>query len=91
MALLKQKICKLAAGEDRQSLEAGVVKLALSGKLAGAGRRAVAAQRRLGLPVTFKRGNQIVKKYADGHIEVLGGLERPVYTLPKGVKIIGRS
>ena len=70
------------------TLEAKIVGLAMHGKLAKAGRRAVAAQRQKGLPVTLKRGQQVIKIYSDGREEVLAELPRPFYALPKGVRVI---
>jgi hypothetical protein len=83
-----QKKRKPLAPPEPGTLEANLVDLAMTGKLAKAGRRAVAAQKDRGLPVTFKRGQQVIKVYPDGRREVLATLERPSYTLPKGVRII---
>jgi hypothetical protein len=76
---------------DRGSLEDQIVALAVGGKLAGAGRRAIEAQRKGGLPVTFMRGDEIIKAHPDGREEVLGKVERVPYTLPKGVAILGKQ
>src|SRR4051794_1006392 len=73
---------------EARTLEANVVGLAMTGKLAKAGRRAVASQVDRGLPVTFKRGQKVIKVHADGREEILATLERPAYTLPKGVRVI---
>jgi hypothetical protein len=73
---------------DSRTLEANVVGMAMNGKLAKAGRRAVASQVGRGLPVTFKRGQKVIKLHADGREEVLGMIDRPSYTLPKGVRVI---
>src|SRR5258708_1623668 len=74
------------------SLESGVRKLAAQGKLAKAAGAAIRAQRKRGVPVTFQRGDQVVKQYSDGRIEVLQKLKRRApYSPPRGVKVIGRS
>ena len=72
-------------------MEDRIVGLALSGKLAGAARNEIRAIRKLGLPLTFKRGNKIVKEFPDGRVEVLETLEKRPPVVPKGVKIIGRQ
>jgi hypothetical protein len=77
-----------ATRPETRTLEANLVGLAMNGKLAKAGRRAVASQVDRGLPVTFKRGQKIIKAHADGREEVLATLDRPAYTLPKGVRVI---
>ncbi len=43
----------------------------MRGKLARIGRRAVAAQRAAGLPVTFQRGDQVLRELPDGTVQVL--------------------
>jgi hypothetical protein len=78
-----------ATHAETKTLEANVVGLAMTGKLAKAGRRAVASQVDHGLPVTFKRGQKVIKVHADGREELLATLDRPAaYTLPKGVRVI---
>jgi hypothetical protein len=74
--------------EESDSLESHVVGLAMSGKIGKAAKRAVRAQQRLGLAVTYKRGDRIIKRHADGREEVLGTVQRANYTLPKGVRVI---
>ena len=76
--------------EEHDSLENQIVSMATRGKLARAGRKAVAAQKKRGLPVTFQRGNQIIKEYPDGREEVLGTVAAAKYVLPKGVRVIGK-
>ena len=73
-----------------EELEGSIVKLALSGELAKAARAAIRQQKKLGLPVTFQRGSQVVRQYVDGREEILGEIEQPEFRLPHGVKIIGR-
>jgi len=68
------------------SLEDHIVELATSGKLACAAGAAIRSQKSRGLPITSKRGNEIVKVYSDGRTEVLETLNPPIYKLPKGVK-----
>lgn len=81
----------LGEAADAGSLESGVVKLAVGGKLARAGRQAILAQRKRRLPITFKRGDEVIKLYADGREEILEKLQATPYVLPNGVKIIGRG
>jgi len=73
------------------ALEQKVVKLALQGHLRKLARDAIRRQTTRGLPVTFKRGKKIVKRYADGREEVLQVVQPSKYKLPPGVRIIGRS
>lgn len=68
-----------------RSLEDAIVNLATTGQLAEAGRAAVRAQHEAGLPVTYQRGNEVVKEFPDGRREVIATLEPPEYRLPKGV------
>jgi hypothetical protein len=77
--------------QESGTLEGGIVDLALRGKLAKAARKAIRTAKGRGLPITFKKGNQVVKEHADGRIEVLETLAAPEYVLPKGVKIISRK
>jgi hypothetical protein len=74
--------------EEPDSLEAQIVNLAVSGKLAEAGRRAIEAQIKLGLPVTVQKGDKVIKRYADGHEEVLETIPRRKLKIPKGVAVI---
>jgi hypothetical protein len=75
--------------EDPSSLEANVVRLALEGKLSAAADRAVEEQRALGLPITFQRGDEVIKQYADGREEVLAKIpQTPPYNAPRGVRVI---
>jgi hypothetical protein len=68
-------------------LEEELVRLAESGRLAGAGRAAVRADRAAGLPVTYQRGSQVVREYPDGRREVLGTIPpTPPYKLPKSAR-----
>jgi hypothetical protein len=76
---------------DTGSLEECVVALARDGRFANAARRAVRAQVAKGIAVTFKRGKKIIKRYSDGREEVLASVQRPPYTLPAGVGILGKK
>ncbi|MFI5380016.1 MAG: hypothetical protein ACHRHE_12020 [Tepidisphaerales bacterium] len=76
---------------EADSLEGRLVGLAMSGKLAKAGRDAVRAQVAKGLAVTFQRGTKVIKRHADGREEVLANVDRLVYSIPRGVAIIGRK
>ncbi|HEX4793511.1 MAG TPA: hypothetical protein VH370_06950 [Humisphaera sp.] len=74
--------------EEPNSLEARIVDLAVSGKLAEAGRRAIEAQIKLGLPVTIQKGDKVIKRYQDGREEVLETIPRRKFKIPKGVAVI---
>jgi hypothetical protein len=74
-------------GRADTPLENDIVDLALSGGLKSAARDAVSAQLRQGIPVTYKKGNQVVKHYPDGREEVLGTVPAAKFTLPKGVRV----
>jgi hypothetical protein len=65
-----------------KSLEEQLVSLAQKGMLAPAAQEAIASQLARGLAVTFKRGNQVIKQYPDGHVEVLSELQRIPYSQP---------
>lgn len=74
-----------------RELEDLIVSLAESGRLAAAGRQAARETRAAGLPLTYKRGNQIVREHPDGRREVLETLPPPPpFKRPKGVKLIRR-
>jgi hypothetical protein len=73
----------------RNSLEDQIVDLALKGKLANASRQAIRRQQKMGLAITYKRGNDIVKQFPDGRIETLAKVDSPKYRFPKGVRILG--
>ena len=68
-----------------RTLEDAVVALASAGKLAEAGRCAIRAQRRAGLPVTYMDGDEIVTEYLDKRRVVLRTVTPPIYKIPKGV------
>jgi hypothetical protein len=76
---------------DPNSIEGKIRQLAASGRLARAGRKAIRAQKKLGLATTFKKGNQVIRQHPNGKVEVLEELPRPKYTLPTGVKLLGRK
>lgn len=80
-----------AETEDAYSLEGNIARLAGSGELAKAGQEAIARQKKLGIAVTFKRGDEVIKQWPDGREEVLERIERVKYKLPAGVGIIGRK
>src|SRR5947209_923820 len=75
---------------EPRELEDATVMLATTGKLAGAARRAIRAQREAGLPVTYQRGNKILMEYPDGRKVVIGTIEPPSqsFTFPRGVRRI---
>lgn len=77
-----------AEGFSGKSLEAGILELAVAGKLARASQAAIRTQRRLRLPITFQRARQIIKRHADGREEVLATVAPAPHTLPHGIKII---
>jgi hypothetical protein len=70
------------------ALEDHLLELVAEGKLAEAAGGAIRAQKERGLPVTFKRGDQVIKAFPDGREEVLTTLARPIYTIPSGVRVI---
>jgi hypothetical protein len=74
--------------EPAGSLEALIMGMARRGELAKPAQLAIRRLRRKGVPITFRRGRQIITQYADGREEILGEIERPTYKFPKGVRII---
>ena len=74
--------------EPAGSLEGMIMEMARRGELAIPARLAIRRLRRKGVPITFRRGQQIIKQHANGREEVLGVIERLEYKLPKGVRII---
>jgi hypothetical protein len=62
-----------------------------SPRAAAAIRAKLRRQRAKGIPITFKRGTAIIKRYPDGREEKLGEVARPKYRLPPGVSIISRT
>ncbi len=68
------------------NLEDAIVSLAAAGKLEGAGRAAIRAQHRAGLPATYLIGRNIVAEYPDGRKEILRALKPVAYKIPKGIK-----
>ena len=77
--------------DDAASLEENVVALATGGQLDAAAGEGRSKQSKLGLPLTFVRGSQIIKEYPDGRVEVLGRVDARAYQVPEGVQIIGRK
>jgi hypothetical protein len=75
----------------RNSLEGRIVELATSGKLGWGARAAIRSQKRDGLPITTMRGNQVVRIFPGGRVEILETVERPEFTIPKGVKLLKRK
>lgn len=64
--------------------------LARTGKLGRSARKAIRAQTARGLAVTYKRGDEVIKEYADGRKEVLETLEPTSFKVPANVQIIGK-
>ena len=77
--------------EPAGSLEGSIMEMARRGELAKPARLAIRRLRRKGLPITFQRGNEIIKQHADGRMEVLGFVEPVAYQIPKGVRNITTS
>jgi hypothetical protein len=71
---------------EGDELESRVVDLALSGKLDHVGLEAVENHWRLGLPLTIRRGDLIVRLHPDGREEVLEHLPTLGYELPPNVR-----
>jgi hypothetical protein len=69
-------------------LEDHLLDLVANGELAEAAGGAIRAQKERGLPVTFKRGDDVIKAFADGREEVLATLARPTYKTPSGVRVL---
>ena len=78
--------------DEAKSLEARVFALAMSGKLKQAAHRAIAEQLGHGVSVTFKRGQNIIRRDPTGAENVIGKIGLPPrYRLPRGVEVIGRK
>ena len=77
--------------DDPDSVEANIRTIASPQRLASAGRKAISTQKKLGLSVTFKRGNKVIQQYPDGREKVLEELPPPKYKLPVGIKILGKK
>jgi len=77
-----------SSADAADSFEDRISELARSGKLFNAAREAVEEQKKSGLPVTFRRGNQVIKQYADGREEVLAEIPPSKFKIPAGVEII---
>jgi hypothetical protein len=74
--------------DDLDSLEAQLPRLIASGELKEAARRAIADQLARGIPVTFQRGEAIVKVYPDGREEILGRVPQRTYRIPPDVTVV---
>jgi hypothetical protein len=89
---LKTPPKKSRTAEASGSLESQISHLAAKGKLAAAARRAIRAQRARGLPITFKRGNKIIRQHPNGQEELLQHLTATKRVkLPAGVRILGKK
>lgn len=69
--------------EDPNSLEEQILRLAAEGKIEAAAADAIRRQKAKGLPITFLRGDAIIKQYADGREEVLGIIARRPHWTPR--------
>jgi hypothetical protein len=90
----KMKKSQPAVGqrEPARSLEASIMDMARRGELAKPAQQARRRLRDKGVPITGRRGNQIITRHADGREEMLGEIESPIRTkLPEGVRIIEGS
>lgn len=74
--------------DDPDSLEAQLPRLIASGELKEAARLAIADQLARGIPVTFQRGELVVKLHPDGREEVLARLPTRPYKLPANVSVV---
>jgi hypothetical protein len=89
---LKNPPKKTRRAEASDSLEGQISDLAAKGKLAAAAHRAIRTQRAQGLPITFKRGNKIVRQHPNGQEELLQDLAATKQVkLPAGVKVLGKK
>ena len=77
---------KSTEGED--SLEAALPRLIAEGRLGEAGRRAIADQLARGFPVTFQRGELVIKLFPDGREEVLARVPVRPYKLPIDISVV---
>ena len=83
---------ELTRGSLSDELENRIIAMAMTGHVARAARAAVRRQQSIGLPVTFRRGNRVLKKYADGQVVTLELLDPvPAYTLPPSAVVIGKK
>lgn len=72
-----------AQHDDPDSLEEQILRLATEGKIEAAAAVAIRRQQAKGLPITFLRGDAIIKQYPDGREEVLGILARRPHWTPR--------
>ena len=75
-----------AAEADRR--ECRVVDLALSGKLAAAGREAIADYQRLGLPRVMSRDGKLIQVDPDGREQVLDDIVKVPFKRPPNVALL---
>lgn len=75
-------------GTNGRSHEDPIVALEREGAFARASRAAIRKQRAMGIPITFKRGRQVIKRYPDGREEVLEILARSGFRLAGDVRRI---
>lgn len=70
---------------DRNDLEANIVDLAMNGRLAGAAQGAIRQQRAMGMTITYKEGESVIRLHPDGTKEQVSTLTRRPYRLPDSV------
>ncbi len=74
---------------DADLLECRVVEVAVSGRLAAAGREAVAEYQRLGIPRLTSRDGKLIRVHPDGREEVLEELFKTPFKRPPNVQVLG--
>lgn len=70
---------------DRTDLEANIVGLAINGRLASAAQGAIREQRAMGMAITYKEGETVIRLHPDGTKEKVSTLARRPYRLPDSV------
>ena len=74
--------------EEPDSLDARLREMIASGELKEAAGQAIAAQLARGFPVTFQRGDAVVRLFPDGHEEFITSVPITTYKLPPNVAIV---
>jgi hypothetical protein len=78
----------LEESEEPDSLEARLREMIASGELKEPAGQAIAAQLAQGFPVTFQRGDAVIRLFPDGHEEVIARVPIASYTLPPNVAVV---
>jgi hypothetical protein len=70
--------------EEPDSLEAQLPRLIAEGKIEEAAAHAIQRQLSRGLAITFLRGTEIIKQYADGREQIIATLPDASVSTPRG-------